>query len=91
MVPFLLSQPPRKARKGVPLLTFTKRLHESGLSYADLSFIVNISEDRLKEYARGRTDLSSAELERVYLAFKHKPIVYTIWKRAVETGKAPSG
>jgi hypothetical protein len=68
------------------LLPLTKRLKAAKLEFSELAFLTNISEDRIKEYARGRTHLTNAELDRIDRAIRHKPVVYSIWKRAVEEG-----
>ncbi len=67
---------------------FTKRLHAAGMDVPMCSFLTNISEARLKEHARGLSTLTNAELDRIDRAIRHKPIVFSVWKRAAEDGSA---
>ena len=73
------------------MLAFTKRLHNAGLDYDALSFLTNISTDRLREWAKGRGTLSDVELDRIDSAIRHKPVIYTLWKRAVEGAEPLTG
>ncbi len=67
--------------------SFTRRLHAAKLTVADIAFVTNISANRLEEHARGRSTLTTAELDRVELAIAHRPVIYNNWKRAVADGE----